>query len=405
MNKQIIIKQAENHDSFYLYDEAVIVKSMDQLKQTFPNLEFLYSMKCNPNHHVLRCVFGQGFGADAASLGEVLMAADAGLPQDKIYYSAPGKTEKDIEASIDKAFLIADSIAELYRIQEVAASKGVTCEVGIRINPDYSFDDDQGHFSKFGVDQDQAFDFLRERPCANIKVTGLHIHLKSQELRTDVLARHYTKVFQLADQFAQLCGELKYLNLGSGIGVEYGPEDEPVDLQALGNVVNLEAEAFRKVHPTTRLMMETGRYTVCKSGTYVTKVIDRKVSRGKTILILKNTLNGFFKPAVARVIESYAKEQYPPAAEPLYTCRDAFDLVPVKVSRDADEQTERVALCGNLCTAMDMITDDILLPHLECGDLIIMTNAGSYAAVLSPMQFSSQEKPVELFLTVEGEIK
>ena len=38
-------------------------------------------------------------------------------------------------------------------------------------------------------------------------------------------------------------------------------------------------------------------------------------------------------------------------------------------------------------------------------DVIVINNAGSYAAVLSPMQFSSQEKPVEVFLSADGSIK
>ena len=357
-------------------------------------------MKCNPNHNVLSCVFENGFGADATSLGEVIKAYESGLPKERIYYSAPGKTFKDIEDSIEKSYIIVDSIEEIGRIQNVAENKGITAEICIRINPEYSFTDEQGYFSKFGVDQDYAFDFLSGDGYKNVKVNGLHVHLKSQELDTDVLIRHYTNILKLAEKFIAACGTLDYINLGSGIGVQYAPEDVPVDMQSLSSAVNSQLDKFREAHPETKIMMETGRYTVCKSGTYVTKVVDRKVSHGKTIILLKNTLNGFFKPSLAQLVTSYSPDEYPAVAEPLFTCKDAFEIVPLV----DDEPSETVTIFGNLCTATDIVAADALMPYLKYGDIVTFTNAGSYAAVLSPMQFSSQEKPVELFLTAGGEV-
>lgn len=133
---------------------------------------------------------------------------------------------------------------------------------------------------------------------------------------------------------------------------------------------------------------------------YVTTVLDKKISYGKTYIIVKNTLNGFIRPSMARMVEKYASEILPEPSEPLFTCKDAFEFITLKENIDM----EKVTLVGNLCTATDSIVEDINLSRLECGDVIIITNAGSYAAVLSPMQFSSQEKPVELFMTKNGEV-
>jgi len=90
----------------------------------------------------------------------------------------------------------------------------------------------------------------------------------------------------------------------------------------------------------------------------------------------------------------------PAGKEPLFTKEDAFAFITLQESR----QKEKVTLVGNLCTAADVIAEDIEVPYLEEGDCLIMTNAGSYAAVLSPMQFSSQERPKEFFLSAKGEI-
>lgn len=97
-------------------------------------------------------------------------------------------------------------------------------------------------------------------------------------------------------------------------------------------------------------------------------------------------------------------------------CKNAFEIIPLKKLSDTEKvsfeiiplkkssDTEKVSLVGNLCTATDVVAEDIILPTLECGDLIVMTNAGSYAAVLSPMQFSSQDKPLEFFLSETGKL-
>ena len=66
-----IAEAAEIYDSFYLYSEAGILAQSEKLKTAFPGVSFLYSVKCNPNRHILRSVFDNGFGADAASAGEV----------------------------------------------------------------------------------------------------------------------------------------------------------------------------------------------------------------------------------------------------------------------------------------------------------------------------------------------
>ena len=91
----------------------------------------------------------------------------------------------------------------------------------------------------------------------------------------------------------------------------------------------------------------------------------------------------------------------PAGSEPLFTSLDAFEIASF---RPEWEGTETVTLVGNLCTASDMIAEDIILPVLKQGDPLIISNAGSYGAVLSPMQFSSQRSPAELFLDETGRI-
>ena len=388
------------YNNFYLYDESIIDENIRCLQTHFPQVHFLYSVKCNNNPHVMQSVFSHGFGADAASMGEVRLAQQAGLLPNEIYYSAPGKSVEDIKSAIGKANIIADSLNEIQQIQAIAASTGTVIKIGMRINPDFTFAGAGGLPSKFGIDEEQALVFLQKNACPNIKVTGIHVHVKSQELNAAALLHYYKQMLNLAEKFEGVCGELEYINMGSGIGIQYSPDDEPLDISTLGTAAGREFAAYKKRHPHTQIIIEVGRYAVCKSGVYVTTVLDRKVSRGKTYLILKNTLNGFLRPSLAQLIAQYASEEFPAGSEPLFTAKNACEIMTLK----ADAPSETVTLVGNLCTNTDVVAENICLPHLDKGDAVIITNAGSYAYVLSPMQFSSQEKPVELFLSQSGEI-
>ena len=117
-------------------------------------------------------------------------------------------------------------------------------------------------------------------------------------------------------------------------------------------------------------------------------------------MIAKNTLNGFIRPSMIKMVEHYTNGEAAPSWEPMFTHNEAFQFATLK----DDAPYEEVTIVGNLCTATDVIADDIMMPHLECGDVIIINNAGAYAAVITPMQFSLQEKPAEKFIALNGEI-
>lgn len=397
MNIEKIKELAKKYDSFYLYDEAVIAQNIETLQSSYPHAEFLYSIKCNPHKDVLNAIFSRGFGADAASAGEVSLAVAAGLPKERIYYSAPGKTLADIRKTMDVSVLIADSLGEVARIQKVTAEKGIVLDIGLRVNPLFSYPDGEAMPAKFGIDEEDAIELLQNNPYPNVNINGIHIHLRSQSLDGESLAAYYQRIFDTAERLqAASMREFDYLNMGSGMGIPYGADDIALDMEALATTVCERANAFGKKYSGTKIFMETGRYVTGHAGTYVTKVVDKKTSRGKTFVLLKNTLNGFIRPSMAKMAEFFAGDEEPKSNEPFFTCADAFQFIPLTGS----EEIEWVTLVGNLCTAADVIAEDVWMPVLEEGDLIAITNAGAYAASISPMQFSSQEGPVEIFLPI-----
>lgn len=397
----IIRNLATDCDNFYLYDERWIKRCVSRLRGCFPQIKFLYSIKCNNNRHILHSVFSQGLGADAASVQEVLLAAECGLPRNEIYYSAPGKTPKDIISVLDKCIVIADSINEIKLIDKIMQERGEVLNIGIRLNPDFTFYSETGAPSKFGIDEAEAIDFINRGECRNIRVSGIHVHLRSQELNPSILERYYEKMIDLAEKFSKLCGSLQYVNMGSGMGIQYSKINIPLNMPELAASVKCKLHEFQTAYPDTLLMIETGRYAVGECGMYVTTVLDRKTSKGKTFIILKNTLNGFIRPSLERLIAHYSSAENPAGCEPLYSCKNAFDFLTLKNDHG---KTEKVTLVGNLCTSSDVVAEDIEMPELMPGDIVIITNAGAYGSVLSPMQFSSQSKPDEFFVSEDGTV-
>ncbi len=401
-----ILAQAAQYDSFYLYGATEITQAAQTLQQAFPDVTFLYSLKNNPCNQIATLLFDQGFGTDAASLAEVMQSVAAGVAKEKIQYSAPGKTVRDITAALPHAILVADSISEIARIQEIAAAQGITAQIGIRIHPAFSFDSDAPATpSKFGIEETQAFaNFSAWRALPNIEIVGLHVHCRSQSLSVPLLQRYHQKVIDLATRMQRALGyDLSFLNMGAGFGIPYAPSDTPIDLDAIATATHAHLSTFHQRFPSTKIYIETGRYCVGNNGVYVTKVLDKKTCGDTTFVVLANTLNGFIRPSLANMLESACPS--PAAAEPLYTAQNAFTILPIlQMDTSASVQKETVTLVGNLCTATDLLAKDICLPMLQCGDMIAITNAGSYAAVLSPMQFSQQVAPAQLLLQADGTI-
>ena len=381
----------------YLYEEKLIKERCRALLDAMPEADFLYSVKANPFAPVLKTVAAQGFGADAASANEVLLAQRAGIPDEKIYYSAPGKTSRDIQKAWGKCTIIADSLSELDRLERCAAAKNDRIAVGVRVNPNFSMGGAAAVSGKFGIDEEQL---ITANLCfQHLKITGIHVHLCSQILDADMLCEYYRSCYLLAERMNELNGvEIRFINFGSGIGTVYdSAAEKPLALEKLGQALR-ELRAKNNGGLQARFILETGRFVVCSAGTYYTRIVDRKISCGKTYIVVQNAMNGFFRPAIAELLRQNVGSFPSNGQEPLYTCGGQSEFrIP---GRDGNYET--VDIVGNLCTALDVMARDIALPHADIGDILAVSNAGSYGCTLTPLLFSGQEQPKE-FLWTEGE--
>jgi len=393
----------------YLYEETRVAAQLARLQASLPDFGVLYSVKTNPHPAICRFMSNNGTGADAASGAEVDHALAAGFPADKIYYSAPGKSGKDLRSAFGSCVLTADSYHELELINALAAEAGRVEPVGLRINPAIAFGAGPfpellpGAAAKFGVDEEG----LAERKAfidslTNIRVCGFHVFLRSQVLSHSVLLAYCRHIFSLARSWAGIFGHgPEFINFGGGFGIACGEWKTPLDLDSMGAELKILVREHKTFLPNNlSLFIESGRFLVAEAGIFITRIEDVKESRGTCYVIAPGGLNGFLRPAVMALLGGLPAAVSGPL-EPLYSNASAHI---VSLHEGNGRTKKKVSVVGNLCTTLDLIAKDILLPEPKVGDILLISNAGAYSATLSPYAFAGFPRPLELYRDSKGQI-
>jgi len=226
-------------------------------------------------------------------------------------------------------------------------------------------------------------DVLREFGGSGLDVLGFHVFAGSQNLNAEIIAEAQRRTVELIGDLAEhLPTELRYVNIGGGFGIPYTERDRPLDLDAVGASLHelVGGPIAERIPSEASVVIELGRYLVGESGVYVTKVLDRKVSRGTTYLVVDGGMHhqlaasGNFGQAIRR---NY----------------------PLIVGNRADAASdEGVTVVGCLCTPLDLLGDAVELPAAEIDDLIVIFQAGAYGLTASPTAFLGHPAPTEVLV-------
>ena len=349
----------------YVYSHATLIRHIRAYDNAFKNIPHLmaFAMKANSNLAILRLMAKEGSGVDIVSGGELFRALKAGVSPSKIVFAGVGKNAEEIRDALKAEILMfnIESSAEMHAINDVAASVGKIAPVALRINPDI---DPKTHpyistglkKSKFGIAADRALEEFRvASTLRHIHVVGVHAHIGSQLTEVTPFVESLKKVLALVDTLKGQGTNIRYLNIGGGLGITYSDEKPP-----------LPHELAEALSPLVKgldltLVMEPGRVIVGNAGILVTKALYEKIGESKRFVIVDAGMNDLIRPS-------------------LYSAY--HDIRPVSEAL-LHRPKHQVDVVGPVCESGDFLAKDRSLPEVKPGDLLAVMSAGAYGFVMA----------------------
>ena len=364
---------------FYYYDTDVLNQTLETLTSEAKKYNFKvhYALKANANSRILSIINSYGLGADCVSGGEIRAAIQAGFPASKIVFAGVGKADWEINLALDHSIFCfnVESIPELEVINELAAMKGKTASVALRINPNVKAD--THHYittgreeNKFGIalaDMEKVIDVAEA--SSNIKLIGLHFHIGSQILEMNNFAGLCSRINELQDQLAKRNLMVEHINVGGGLGIDYQyPNRQPIPdfanyFKTFKNMVQLREG--QTVH------FEPGRSVVGQCGSLITKVLYIKEGAIKSFAIVDAGMTDLIRPAL---YQAYHKIENCSSDEPILK----YDVV------------------GPICESSDCFGKDVELNKSKRGDYFALRSAGAYGEIMAS-QYNLRRLPQAYF--------
>jgi diaminopimelate decarboxylase len=375
----------------FVYDRRVFDKKFDELRSALPaRFKICYSVKANPNPYVLRHFLSRGCGLEIASVGEFRHALAAGCAPENVLFAGPGKTEAELEFVISRGIgeIHVESVTEARRIAAICKHLTTCANVAVRVNPSGQAEGGAmrmgGRSAPFGVDEealDTVLDVVLGDTALNFR--GIHIFAGTQILDAAVLIDQYRHGLAIArDVVKRIGAPFAMLDFGGGLGIRYFPHEAELCIDQMRSGL-LELFAEIESDPSfsgTEFFVEPGRFLAGEAGVYLARVNDIKISRGKKFLILDGGMNHHL--AASGNLGQTIKRNYPMALV------NKLNAIP----------EETVDVVGPLCTPLDTVGRNVVLPRAEIGDLLGIFQSGAYALTASPNMFLSHPTPPEIWI-------
>lgn len=342
----------------YVYDFDYMSAQYNELKDAFRARKSIlaYAVKANSNLSVVRHFAKLGAGADCVSIGEVRRAFLAGIPAYKIIFSGVGKSDDEIREAIEKEILYinVESEAELGRVELIAKELNAVSRISIRVNPNidpqtHPYISTGLHDNKFGVDLESAKRmYIKANNSAFLDPVGIHFHIGSQLTELKPIYESAEIVADLVRSLSNIKIELKFFDIGGGLGVVYKDEVtiKPYEYaQAiLGTLKGLDLT----------VICEPGRFLTANAGYFLTKVLYEKQNGEKKFVVVDGAMNDLIRPS-------------------LYNAYHRIEAI-----TQSTKEIRKVDIVGPVCESGDFLAKNYELPELEHNDLLVVHSAGAY---------------------------
>jgi diaminopimelate decarboxylase len=358
---------AEVGTPFYVYSRGELeraYRAFDAALAGIPH-QVHYAVKANSTLGVLAVLVELGAGADIVSAGELFRWQKAGGDPAKVVFSGVGKTEAEIRAAITAGIgtFNIESAEEMGVLARVARSMGKTVDIALRVNPDV---DAETHpyistglkQNKFGVPMAEARHLLNKaRALDGLRVTGVAFHIGSQLTKTSPFADAIARLVQLVQELASDGIKLRHVDIGGGLGIDYGKGETVPSTTEYGAAVRAALAPLLELG--IELHTEPGRVIVGQAGALVASVVFRKRNEDKHFTIVDAAMNDLMRPSL---YGSYH---------------------PIQPVVQRERPTVVTDVVGPICETTDFLARDRELPELMPGELLWIGAAGAYSAAMS----------------------
>lgn len=374
---------------FFAYDRSLLSGRVAHLRASLPSaIQLHFSVKANPMPALVQHMAGLVDGFDVASASEMRVALDTPMAPAAVSFAGPGKTDAELTQAIAAGVVLSlESPNEAVRAARIGNALGLAPRVLLRINPDFEMKSSGmkmgGGARQFGVDAEQAPAMLREIGALGLDFHGLQIFSGSQSLSVSTIVDAQTSTFELARRLADDApAPVVLLNIGGGLGIPYFPGEAALDLRPIADNLDAWLPRMRDALPQANVAVELGRYLVGEAGVYVTRVTDRKVSRGQVFLVTDGGMN--HQLAASGNLGQVIRKNYPVA-------------IGTRMEASPDDM-ESVNIVGPLCTPLDILADRMSLPRADVGALVVVFQSGAYGPSASPVGFLSRPAATEVLV-------
>lgn len=359
----------------YVYDFDAIEKNYLALKNSFNARKSLvcFAVKANSNLSVLKHLANLGSGFDCVSIGEVKRALAAGANSYKIVFSGVGKQDFELKEALENDILMInlESYAEMLRLESVAKELGKEARISIRVNPNvdaktHPYISTGLNENKFGVSIDEAKKmYIYAKNSEFLNPVGIHFHIGSQLTDIAPIIEASGIVSKLLRELLALKIEIKFFDIGGGIGIKYQSEEE-INLYdyAQGILANLSGL-------DVTIVCEPGRFLVGNAGIFLTKVLYEKKNNEKRFVVVDGAMNDLIRPS-------------------LYGAYHEINAL-----NSASSQNSPCDIVGPICESGDFLAKGVELPNLNSGDLLCVKSAGAYGFTMSS-NYNSRGRAAEV---------
>ncbi|HOK07003.1 MAG TPA: diaminopimelate decarboxylase [Syntrophales bacterium] len=360
---------------FYLYSRRTLTHHFRVFDGAFASVPHLtcFAVKANSNIAILALFAAEGGGADIVSGGELFRALKAGVDPAKIVYSGVGKKVEEIDYALSEGILMfnIESFQELEVVNERAARLGKKAGIALRVNPDV---DPETHpyistglkENKFGVDIDAAIEaYSRAARLKNLDIRGVSCHIGSQLTKLSPFLDALDRLKILLGRLEMEGIDIRYLDLGGGLGITYRDEEPPHPSRYAEAIVDAAQEL-----PVT-FVFEPGRVIVGNAGILVTKVLYTKQNEGKNFLIVDAGMNDLVRPSLYKAYH---------AIQPLTRRR---------------RRTIVADVVGPICESGDYLAKEREVPDFQPGEMLAVMSAGAYGFTMAS-NYNSRPRVAEV---------